>query len=85
MEIKDIVEESEFWDKSNLIGEFKDGQDLVKVHFNERNSKKSLSIRRYYQTESGEYNPTRKGLSVGVENLANLQEAIEYVIDNYKE
>lgn len=63
------MEEKEAWiDKSET--------ERVRVALNEFSGKMLLDIRTYYQAEDGEWRPTKKGVSLGADKLAELQESL---------
>lgn len=65
--------------KAKLISEFsKNSLETIRVMFTQFNGKKLLDLRTWVRGEDGEsYIPTRKGISLRVEQVEELKEAID--------
>jgi len=63
-----------------LIAEFnKNASETVRVQLTEYDGKQLLDIRVWVQNDKGEYIPTRKGISLRVEQVRDLKDALEKV------
>ncbi len=54
----------------------KSENERVRVAINEFSGKNLLDIRSYYQAEDGEWRPTKKGVSLSVDKLEELQNSL---------
>lgn len=64
--------------KPKLIHEFnKNSWEIIRVQFTEFKEQKLLDVRVWVLKDSGEYIPTRKGLSIKLEQVDSLKEAID--------
>jgi len=60
-----------------LVGEFnKNANETIRVRFREYDGKQLLDLRVWVQNDKGNFVPTRKGLSLRLDLVDSLKEAI---------
>jgi len=57
----------------------KNSVEQVQISLTEFKGQDFVDIRAFYRSESGDFKPTRKGLTISVELLPNLLEGLEMV------
>jgi len=63
--------------------DIKYGKSVIRVQKTIYKEKTYLDIRKYYlEEDSGEFKPTRKGITIPIELAENVEMAIDEVIDN---
>ena len=63
---------------STLIDKFtKNASEEIQTSYNQFNGNDLLDIRIFYEDESGKYKPSRKGISLNVNQLPQLEKAIQ--------
>ena len=66
--------------KEILIDEFeKNNREKVMISIKEFKKNYYLDIRVYFENKEGEYSPSKKGITISLELLDDLKEAIEKV------
>jgi len=64
--------------KPKLIHEFnKNSTEVVRIQLTEYDGKQLLDIRVWVQNDKGDFVPTRKGISIRVDQIDDLKEAID--------
>jgi len=64
--------------ENKLIAEFnKNASEIIRVQLTEYDSKQLLDIRVWVQNEKGDFIPTRKGISLKLDLIDSLKEAID--------
>ena len=63
--------------------DIKYGKSVIRVQKTIYKEKTYIDIRKYYMNEeTNEYKPTRKGITIPIELVENVEMAIDEVIDN---
>lgn len=66
------------WDSQELIGEYKkNGKgDVIRVTHCVKGTNNYIDIRNYFEDDSGELQPTKKGVAIPVDLVAQILEDI---------
>src|SRR4030042_4260996 len=74
--------------KTKVLSEFhKSAGELVRVSLSEYRGKRYIDLRIYFdggQGEAADWNPSKRGLCIGVDLLAELKEAIDKAAEEYE-
>ena len=67
--------------KTKIIGEFnKNSWEVVRVQFTDFKEQKLLDVRVWVLKDSGDYIPTKKGLSLKLEQVEDLKQVIDRAV-----
>jgi hypothetical protein len=66
------------------IAEFEKGEDLIRVQVREFRKRHYVDVREFYMSETGEWKPTKKGLSMSLEMAEQIHEAVGTAIEELK-
>lgn len=61
--------------------ELEKGEDLVRVHLKEFKGRQYIDARIFYMSETGEWMPTKKGLSMTPELAAQVRDALTKALE----
>ncbi|MGD0883566.1 MAG: transcriptional coactivator p15/PC4 family protein [Thermodesulfovibrionales bacterium] len=61
-----------------VIGEFqKNTSEIVRVSFEIYKGRNFLDVRAYFETDNGEWRPTKKGIAIAPDKIDNLIELLQ--------
>ncbi len=58
------------------VRDIEKGSDLIRVSLSEFQGKQYVGARIYYMDDKGDWKPTKKGITLSPENMAQVNEAI---------
>jgi len=65
-----------FWDSERILGDLQKGSERIRIREVKRRDMRLVDIRLFWQDKDGKWQPSKRGISVPLELVGSLAEAL---------